>query len=105
MYVVQLNSTQRNYLLSLLKSRRASTARLLAWQLKTAEDVFGVTMWADDDIRSKLQEYEVPDTPENVEKVRHSYYGRHIDDRMVECGWNVLEQGVFELKAAVAGED
>jgi len=98
MYVLQLSAEERDYLLSLLKTRRSPHARLLAGQLKTGDDVFGITMWCDDDIKSKLEECDVPATPENIEKVRHSYYGRHLEDLMIERGWVVLEDAVLELK-------
>jgi len=59
-------------------------------------------MWSDDDIASQLREHAVPDTPENIRAVRESYYGRHIDDQMIEHGWGVLEEAVSELKESFA---
>jgi hypothetical protein len=98
MYVLRLDTTERDYLLSLLQTRRASAAKRLAADLKTADDVFGIVMWADDDIASTLREHDLPDTPQNIRAVRDSYYGRHIDDHMVEEGWRVLEEAVLQLK-------
>jgi hypothetical protein len=55
-------------------------------------------MWSEDDIAWQLREQGVPDTAENIRAVRESYYGRHIDDQMVEHGWGVLGEAVRELK-------
>ncbi len=102
MYVLQLDSTQRDYLLSLLKKRRASTAKELVAQLERSDDVFGVVMWSDDDIASQLREHAVTDTPENIRAVRESFHGRHIDDQLIEHGWGLLEEAVSELKESFA---
>jgi len=97
MYVLQLDSAQRDYLLSLLKKQRTSAATGLVAQLRRSDDVFGVVMWSNDDIASQLREQGVPNTPENIWAVRDSYNGRHIDDRMIEHGWGVLEESVWDL--------
>jgi len=98
MYVLQLDSAQRDYLLSLLREQRTSAATGLVAQLRSSDDVFGVVMWSNDDIASQLREQGAPDTPENIWAVRESYNGRHIDDQMVEQGWSVLKESVWELK-------
>ena len=98
MYILELESTQRDYLLSLLKEQLTPTATGLVAQLRGSDDVFGVATWSDDDIASKLKEQDVPDTAENIWAVRESYYARHIGDEMVEHGWGVLEEAVWELK-------
>lgn len=99
MYVLLLDSAQRDYLLSLLKEQRTSTGTGLVAQLRRSDDVFGVVMWNNDDVASQLREQGVPDTPENIWAVRDSYNGRHIDDRMIEYGWGVLQGSVWELKS------
>ena len=98
MYVLQLDSAQRDFLLSLLKGQRTSAATGLVAQLRNADDVFGVVMWSNDDIASQLREQGVPDTPDNIRAVRQSCNCRHIDDQMVEYGWRVLEESVRELE-------
>ena len=98
MYALQLDSAHRDYLLSLLQEQRTPEASSLVVQLRNSEDVFGMVMWSNDDIASQLREQGVPDTPENVWAVRESYIGRHIDDQMVEHGWGVLKESVWELK-------
>jgi hypothetical protein len=90
MYVLHLDSTQRDYLLSLLKKQLTFTATALVEQLTSSDNAFGVAMWSEDDIAWQLREQGVPDTAENIRAVRESYYGRHIDDQMVEHGWGVL---------------
>jgi len=97
MYVLRLDSAQRDYLLSILNRQRTPTAKGLVAQLRRSDDVFGVVMWSNDDIASQLREQSVPDTPENIRAVRESYIGRHIDDQMVGHGWCVLEESVREL--------
>ncbi len=97
MYVLWLDGSERHYLLSLLKKQRASRAIQLAAQLRAAVDVFGVVMWSDGDIASMLREQGVPDTPDNVLAVRDSYYGRHMQDHMIEHGWTLLEDAVSGL--------
>lgn len=98
MYVLQLDSAQRHYLLSLLKRQHTPVAGALVEQLRTSDDVFGVVMWSNDDIASQLTELGVPDTPENIRVVRESCKRRHIDDQMVEHGWSVLEESIRELE-------
>src|SRR5579872_2894421 len=98
MYILELESTQRDYLLSLLKEQRTSTATGLVAQLRGSDDVFGVATWSNDDIASKLKEHGVPDTPENIGAVRESYYARHIGDEMVEHGWGVLGEAVRQVR-------
>jgi hypothetical protein len=97
MYILEIDSTQRDYLLSLLKEQPTPAAAALVAQLGDSDDVFGVTMWSNDDIVSQLSEQGVPDTPENVSAVRESYYVRHIGDEMVAHGWGVLEEAVEQL--------
>jgi len=97
MYVLSLDASERHYLLSLLERQRASTAKHLAVQLRTADDVFGMVTWSDEDIASTLRGQEIPDTPGNIRTVRDSYYGRHIQDHMVEHGWTLLEEAVSGL--------
>ncbi len=98
MYVLQLDSAQREYLLSLLKEQPTSAAAILVAQLRRSDDVFGVVMWSNDDIASQLRQEGAADTPEDIWAVRESYIGRHIDDQMVEHGWCVLRESVSELK-------
>ena len=98
MYVLHLDSTQRDYLLSLLKKQLTFTATAMVEQLTSSDNAFGVAMWSEDDIAWQLREQGVPDTAENIRAVRESYYGRHIDDQMVEHGWGVLGEAVRELK-------
>ena len=98
MYVLQLDSAQRDYLLSLLEEQRTSAATGLVAQLRSSDEAFGVVMWSNDDVASQLREQGVPGTPENIRTVRESYYGRHVADEMVEHGWGVLKESVSELK-------
>jgi hypothetical protein len=98
MYVLLLGAAERDYLLALLKKRRAYTAATLRAQLRDSGEVFGVVMWSDVDIASELQEQDVLDSPENIDAIRQSYYVRHVDDVMIERGWAALEQAVSELK-------
>jgi len=97
MYVLQLEATERNYLLALLRRRRERTAAALATRLRSSEDVFGVVTWSDTDIASQLKEQGVKDTVDRIRVVRDSYLAQHIDERMVELGWGVLEQAVSEV--------
>jgi len=98
MYVLELDSSERKYLLSLLKAQHISTAKRLVMRLTSSEDVFGVVMWGDEDIAFQLREQAVADSPENIRAVRESSLVRHIGDRMTEHGWDVLEAAVLELE-------
>lgn len=97
MYVLQLDATEREYLLSLLKTQLGSGARGLAAQLRSSDDVFGVVWWSEADIASRLSEQTVPATSENIQAIRESYYCRHIADRMIEHGWGQLEEAISGL--------
>ena len=94
MYVLWLDKSERDYLLSVLAKQRGSDAKPLASQLRTAPDVFGLAMWSDADIQSVLRDNGLPETRENIRGVRNSYYGRHIQDHMIERGWELLQQAV-----------
>jgi len=102
MYLLELDSTHREYLLFLLAKEGAPTAVNLAAQLKGSEDVFGVVMWTDRDIGEELQQQDVPKTRENILAVRDSYHVRHIGDQMVDHGWSVLREAVAEFKRSGA---
>jgi hypothetical protein len=67
-------------------------------QLKSSDNVFGLVMWSDSDIASQLNEQGLEETPQNIRAVRESYHARHIDDRMAEHGWEILEEAVSEVK-------
>jgi hypothetical protein len=97
MYVLWLDKTERDYLLSVIRNRRGENAKQLANQLRTTPDVFGVAMWSDEDVSSALREAGVPVTPANVRSIRSSHYGRHIQDYMIERGWELLEVAVSAL--------
>jgi hypothetical protein len=97
MYVLQIDVQQRDYLLSLLEGREGFAAAMLAEQLRSLDNVFGIVMWSDTDIASQLREDGLPDTRENINTVRQSYHARHISDRMIEHGWEVLEEAVSAL--------
>lgn len=97
--MLQLDAAERDYFISLLKSRQATIAKGLVARLRECEDVFGVVAWSDTDIADELIEQAVPDTPENIRAVRGSYHGRRIGDLMVDYGWNVLRDAVASLKA------
>jgi hypothetical protein len=97
MYVLLLDATEREYLLSLLKTQRGATAKGLAAQLRSSDDVFGVVWWSEAHIALRLSEQTVPATPENIQAIRESYYCRHIADRMIEHGWSQLEEAISNL--------
>jgi hypothetical protein len=98
MYVLRIDPEERDYLLSLLEGRGEVTAETLAQQLRSLDDVFGVAMWCDADIASQLRAEGIPDTSENIEAVRESHYARHISDRMIEHGWEILELAASTLE-------
>jgi hypothetical protein len=97
MYVLWLDGTERDYLLSVIRKQRGAHAKQLASQLRTAPDVFGIAMWSDEDVASALRDAGVPDTPANIRAIRSSHYGRHIQDHMIERGWELLEVAVSAL--------
>lgn len=97
MYILQLDGTEREYLLSVLETQRGPAARGLAAQLRRSDEVFGVVWWSEADIVSQLIEQAVPATSENVQTIRESYHCRHIADRMIEHGWGVLEEAASDL--------
>ena len=98
MYVLWLDKPERDYLLSVLAKQRRSAAKPLASQLRTAPDVFGLAMWSDEDVASALAENGMPGTPENIRAVRNSHCCRHIQDYMIERGWELLEEAISTLR-------
>lgn len=97
MYVIQLDASEREYLISMLKTRRGPVALRLAERIKDSDEVFGLAMWTDSDIAVQFEEHALATTVENLEAVRSSYSAQHIGDLMIECGWSVLDQAVDTL--------
>lgn len=57
-------------------------------------DHFGCVHWTEQDLRGKLKERGVPITSDVLDALRATYALRHIDDRMIESGWNAIEQAI-----------
>jgi hypothetical protein len=97
MYVLQLDEEQRTLLLSVLEGTRNGMATELLNDLKAAERVFGIAYWSDADIESALKSQEVTGGEANIAAVRESRQVRNIADRMVERGWEVLQEAASQL--------
>jgi hypothetical protein len=61
-----------------------------------ANNHFGCVHWTDEDINSKLRDLKIPQTLQIVDAAKNSYALRHIGDRMVEFGWEVIEEAILE---------
>jgi hypothetical protein len=61
-----------------------------------ANEHFGCVHWTDEDVRSKAEELNLTLTEEMLDSVRSTYALRHIDDRMIEQGWEVITQAIFD---------
>jgi hypothetical protein len=59
---------------------------------------FGCVHWTDEDLKARLEELNVPVTAEVLSKLKVSYSVRHIDDMMVERGWEVIEDSILDAK-------
>jgi hypothetical protein len=59
-----------------------------------APDAFGQVVWRQADIESALQDANKPVTDSNIELVMDSL--GHIEDRMIERGWEVIHYVVDE---------
>lgn len=99
MYLITLNKIERTHLLNVLSRNSSLMSASIAGRVRSAEDVFGVVSWSNDDIISLLEERGADTSKVNVRQVRNSYHARHIDDEMVDCGWSVLEDAVSELNS------
>ena len=64
-----------------------------------ANDHFGCVHWTEEDLASKLRELNIPPTPEIIDDVQSSYAVRHIEDRMIERGWEAIEEAIAEARA------
>lgn len=63
-----------------------------------ANDHFGCVHWTEDDIENKLRELEIPITPAMIDDIKSSYAVRHIEDRMIERGWEAIVEGIGEAQ-------
>ena len=62
---------------------------------------FGHVRWTDDDLQGQAQEVLGRTlTKRELEQVKSSYYIRHIDDTMIEAGWENIRLAVQELQDA-----
>jgi hypothetical protein len=57
---------------------------------------FGCVHWTDEDIKFKLRDLKIPKTLRIIEAAKSSYALRHIGDRMVELGWEVMEESILD---------
>jgi hypothetical protein len=55
---------------------------------------FGCVHWTDEDINSKFRDLKIPKTLRIADAVKRGYALRHIADRMVELGWEVIEDAI-----------
>jgi len=60
-------------------------------------DTFGHVSWCAEDIKTALKERGKPLTDDNIDAVSASYYCRHIEDSMIERGWENIYMAVEEL--------
>lgn len=61
-----------------------------------ANSHFGCVHWTDEDIKIKLRDLKIPKTLRIIDAAKSSYGLRHIGDRMVELGWEVIEDAILE---------
>lgn len=59
---------------------------------------FGCVHWTEADVEQAIEEVagKLEVTDENVQRVLSSYAARHIADRMIELGWEILHTAVRE---------
>jgi hypothetical protein len=57
---------------------------------------FGCVHWTDEDVKIKLRDLKLPTTLQIIEAAKSSYALRHISDRMVELGWEVIEEAILQ---------
>ncbi len=63
-----------------------------------ANNHFGCVHWTDEDLQNKFHELKVSITAEVLHTVKSSYLLRHIDDRMVELGWEIIEEAIGDIQ-------
>jgi hypothetical protein len=77
----------------------SDVARLLRSRLEPdkSEKTFGETSWCADDVKSKLEEHDIPTTDDNVDLV----IGRcgKINESMVEQGWLFIDIVISDLES------
>jgi hypothetical protein len=59
----------------------------------------GCVHWTDEDIRNKLEELGIGVTPSILDAAKCTYALRHIDDRMIELGWDLIELAIRDTTA------
>ena len=57
---------------------------------------FGCVHWTDQDLRNKFDELRIGFTPAALDAVKCTHTLRHIDDRMIELGWNLIELAILD---------
>jgi hypothetical protein len=63
-----------------------------------ANDHFGCVHWTDEDLVTRLRELKIHVTPEMIDSIKSSRTIRHIPDRMIEHGWEAIEQAITEAQ-------
>ena len=64
---------------------------------ETHRKTWGQVAWCDEDIETALQNKDHTPTPELVAAVKDTWPVRHIDDSMVEFGWDRIYAGIREV--------
>jgi hypothetical protein len=60
---------------------------------------FGCVHWADADLVATLKEHRIKPTPETIDDIKSTCRIRHIAHRMIETGWEVIEQAILDAGA------
>jgi hypothetical protein len=66
---------------------------------KHADDCWGIVRWCDEDIELQLKEHGITPTPGIVDDIRTSSPVRHIQDSMIDDGWNVIDYAISDWVA------
>ncbi len=59
-----------------------------------ANNHFGCVHWTDKDLRGAFRDLKIPMTSRTVDAAKGSYSLQHISDRMVELGWEIIEEAI-----------
>jgi len=94
-YIIRgITESQAKELRRILRQHRSLAS--LASQL--SQNHFGVVIWSREDIRSKFVEANsAQPTSKQIQAILDTYQCRHIDDRMVENGWEVIEDAIRDV--------
>jgi hypothetical protein len=79
-----------------MRSSVTAVGELPIYDLCRSNDHFGCVHWTDEDLVARLKELKTKATPELLDSIKSTYACRHVADRMIETGWEIIDEAIAD---------